>query len=182
VSDPAAPRPARREDAPAPPDLPSRTRRSAIYGLLTVLIAGSVAALVRDDPYGKELWPFSAYPMYSVRLRGWSARPHRLFGVLRDDPASEIPLVASEYLYPIEHARFYIALRTLETDRSPGGALDAALRDTLERYESRREAGLHGGPALRGVRLYELYYRLDRRASNRDRPNDRRLLFEVLSP
>jgi hypothetical protein len=181
VREPAAPKPARK-DPPAPPDPPPRRRRLLIYGLLSVLISGSVIAMVRDDPYGKELWPFSAYPMYSVRLRGWAARPHRVFGVLRDDPAREIPLIASEYLHPIEHSRFYIALRTLEQDRSPGGALDATLRDTLARYESRRKAGLHGGPALRGLRLYELYYRLDRRASNRDRPDGRLLLFEVASP
>ena len=63
-----------------------------------------------------------------------------------------------------------------KSDRDRDRALAAALRDTLERYEANRRAGATDGPALRGVRLYELQYRLDPRARNRDRPDERRLL------
>ena len=116
--------------------------------------------------------------MYSNTPR-WTARPHRLFGILRDDPEREIPLVESAYL-PIDNARFYIALRSME--RAGNRALEAALRDTLERYEANRKAGGHQGPPLRGIRLYELRYRLDRWARNSNRPDGRRLLFEVNEP
>ena len=160
-----------------------RPRRAAAYLTIAVLLAGSVVAMVRDDAYGKELWPFSAYPMYSTTLRTWSVRTHRLFGVVRGDPTREFPLVGALYLHPFEHTRFYFALNRVERlgDRD---LLEAAIRDTLVRYEARREAGRHAGPALEGVRLYELDWRLDPRASpaERERPQTRRLLLEVAAP
>jgi len=163
-------------------DPPAKPRRAAIYAALLALVAGSLIAIVRDDPYGKELWPFSAYPMYSQPMRGWSARSHRLFGVLRDDESREIPLIAGAYLYPVEHTRFYIALASIEQQKDRDAALATLLRDTLSRYEARRAAGLHDGPPLRGIRLYALKWRLDPWARNRDRPDERKLLLEVGAP
>jgi hypothetical protein len=156
---------------------PTRARRLPVYALLATMIGGFAVAVVRDDPLGKELWPFSAYPMYSGRPGGWIATSRRVFGVPRDETADEIPLVTDEYLYPIEHARFYVALRAIQLggDRS----LEPALRDTLARYEANRRSGRHHGPPLRAIRLYEVRCRLDPKATNRDRPDDRRLLFEV---
>ena len=50
----------------------------------------------------------------------------------------------------------------------------------LTRYEARRRAGQHDGPALRGVRLYLLRWRLvDRVPRNPDAPDERRLLLEI---
>jgi hypothetical protein len=158
---------------------PRGLRRAAVFALLAVLVGGTLVAIVRDAPLGKELWPFSAYPMYSGRPGGWTATSHRLFGVPRDEAAAEIPLLADEYLYPIEHARFYIAMRVIE--RGGDRSLEPALRDTLARYEANRRSGLHHGPALRAIRLYEERYRLDPKATNRDRPDGRRLLFEVVA-
>jgi len=167
---------------PGAADPPSRLRRVAMYALLGVLVGGSIVAIVRDDKSGRELWPFSAFPMYSNRP-GWISRSHRVFGVLREDPTREIPLIADEYLYPIEHSRFYMAIRRMEeSGRDRDQALAAALRETLERYEANRKAGRHHGPALRAVRLYELQYRLDPWARNRDRADERRLLAEVAAP
>jgi len=157
---------------------PTRGRRREVYALVAVLVLGSLVAIVRDDPFGKELWPFSAFPMYSNRA-GWIARSHRLFGVLREDPAREFPLIEDEYLFPIKKFRFYLALRRMEQDRDRDRVLGAALRDTLERYEANRRAGRHHGPALSGIRLYESKYRLDARATDRDHPDSRRLIFEV---
>lgn len=159
-------------------DLPTKRRRVAVYALVGALVGGSIVAIVRDDPFGKELWPFSAFPMYSNRA-GWNTRLHRVFGVLREDPTREISLIEDEYLYPIKKFRFYLALRRMERDRDRDRVLGAALRDTLERYEANRRAGRHHGPALRGVRLYELKYRLDSHAADRDQPDSRRLIFEV---
>ena len=85
------------------------------------------------------------------------------------------------YLHPYEHTRFYFALNRLERQRDHGPLL-AAMRDTLQRYEARRIQGRHGGPALVGVRLYELDWRLDARATDRTKPESRWLLLEVASP
>ena len=68
---------------------PTRGRRREVYALVAVLVLGSLVAIVRDDPFGKELWPFSAFPMYSNRA-GWIARSHRLFGVLREVTESDV--------------------------------------------------------------------------------------------
>ena len=57
-----------------------------------------------------------------------------------------------------------------------------ALRDLLRRYEERRRAGQHDGPPLRGLRLYRLQWQLDLWGRNRDQPNQRDLLFELLEP
>ena len=164
----------------APPpaaDPPSVLRRAAVFALLATLVVGTLVAIVLDYPLGRELWPFSAYPMYSGPAVGWTATTHRVFGVPRDESADEIPLLADEYLYPIEHARFYVALRTIE--RGGPRSLEPALRDTLARYEANRRSGRHHGPALRAIRLYELRFRLDAKATGREGPDGRRLLFEV---
>jgi hypothetical protein len=159
---------------------PRGLRRAAVFALLAVLVGGSIVATVRDDSYGEELWPFSAYPMYSHVIRTWSVSSHRLFGVLRDDPGRELPLVGGDYLSPIGHTSFYIGLTRIERMRDRA-KLEVALRDTLSRYEARRRAGLHDGPPLQAIRLYELRWRLDPRHAPRDVPDSRRLLLEVAS-
>lgn len=161
--------------APFPPK-----RRAAAYAVIVLLVGGTVVAMVRDDPYEKELWPFSAYPMYSTTLRGWSVRTHRVFGVLREDPTRELPLIGDR-LHPFEHTRFYFILSRLERNRDRK-SLETALRDTLVRYEARRRAGDQDGPAISAVRLYELDWRLDPRATDRETAFGRRLLLEVASP
>ena len=55
---------------------------------------------------------------------------------------------------------------------------DRFLRDYLDRYERRRAARQHGGPALGGIRLYELHWTMDRGASNVDAPDRRTLIYE----
>jgi hypothetical protein len=163
--------------SPTASDVPSAPRRAVVFALLAIMLAGFAVAIVLDYPLGKELWPFSAYPMYSGRPGGWTATSHRVFGVPRDETAAEIPLITDEYLYPIEYARYYVALRAIE--RGGARTLEPALRDTLARYEANRQNGRHHGPELRAIRLYELRTRLNPKAANRERPDGRRLLFEV---
>jgi hypothetical protein len=169
---------------PAPPtadELPSTPRRAAVLALVSILIVGSVIAFVRDDPHGEDLWPFSAYRMYSFTIRTWGVTTHRLFGVLREDGRSEIPLMGRDDLYPIGHNSYYFTLRRIERMRD-SARLEAALRDTLSRYEARRRAGLHDGAPLQAIRLYELRWRLDPRRTPREAPDSRRLLLEVAPP
>ena len=84
-------------------------------------------------------------------------------------------------LYPMEHNSYYFTLRRIERMRDPA-RLEAAVRDTLSRYEARRRAGLHDGAPLQAIRLYELRWRLDARRTPREVPDSRRLLLEVASP
>jgi hypothetical protein len=160
----------------------SRARRAVIYAALAVVVGGGLYAIVIDAPYAEEPWPFSAYPMYSELRRGRSVERHRLFGVTREEPAQEIPLVDPSYLYPLEHSRFYFTLGRIERRKDGRRSLETAMRDALDRYEARRRAGEHHGPPLRALRLYALHWQLDPYARNRDAPELRRLLFEVASP
>jgi hypothetical protein len=149
-----------------------------IYVAIATIIGASALAIVLDPPLIHEPWPFSAYRLYAQKMPNDYIRRHRLFGVTREEPAREIPLV-DEYLEPFEHLRFTDALRQLQREKHPE-RLEEGLRDMLARYEARRRAGKHDGPALRGVRLYLLRWRLvNRLPRNRDVPDERRLLLEV---
>jgi hypothetical protein len=57
--------------------------------------------------------------------------------------------------------------------------LRAALRWTLDRYETLRASGRHDGPALRGMRLYIVTWPIHPQAANRDAPLQRQLVAEV---
>jgi hypothetical protein len=57
------------------------------------------------------------------------------------------------------------------------------LMDALQRYERRRIAGLHTGPALRGLKLVkQIYANPDPFARDIDRPTREEVIAEVLLP
>jgi hypothetical protein len=96
-------------------------------------------------------------------------------GVLADDASVEIRLTDPAYFAPMPI--YYQRLNFRSVARKPG-VRDALLRDYLDRYERRRTADQHGGPALQGIRLYELYWTMDRSASNVGAPERRTLVYE----
>ena len=59
---------------------------------------------------------------------------------------------------------------------------DRMLGDYLRRYEQLRLAGRHDGPRLKGLRLYEWYWTMDRDASNAKSPDKQTLLYEFPAP
>ena len=175
--------PSRRDEvSPGVPIVPSRPRRIVVYAAVSAVVLGSVYAIVRDQPYEKELWPFSSYPMYSRVWRGRAVTRYRLFGVVRDDPAGrEIPMNRREYTLPMDFSRFYFSLDRIR-QKSGGSGLEPAIRNTLERYEAQRAAGLHDGPPLSAIRLYEQRWRLDPSAADRTKPLASRVVLEVRAP
>jgi hypothetical protein len=56
--------------------------------------------------------------------------------------------------------------------------LAAITRDYLKRYEQRRQAGLHNGAPLKGLRMYLYQWHMDRDASNRASPQ-RSVFYET---
>jgi hypothetical protein len=78
------------------------------------------------------------------------------------------------------HLRLILSEFHADPQRHP--LLRTALQDCLARYEDLRRSGRHNGPALVGVRLYRLRWRLDRWARNVDRPDSRTLILEVRKP
>ncbi len=151
----------------------TRWRRRAVYGLIAVIVAGHLY----DVATGGEHWPFSSYPMYSHLNREWTLSFPRLVGIRRD--GSELPLWRTEYLAPLDQSRLDQALGGMLSRPDWRTRVGAALADCLARYERRRRAGAHDGPALRALRLYDLGWTLDRAARNVDAPDRRRLLLEV---
>ena len=155
----------------------TRVRAWLAHAVIAVVAGGGLLAIATDD----ERWPFSPYAMYSW-IRPASYTTNALVGVTAEGPQHEFPLFAEAYLHPFDAARLRDVLGHLMRRQRPVPALRQALRDCLRRYERRRRAGLHDGPALRGIRLYRLTWELVPGASNLERPEGKELLFEVARP
>ena len=145
-----------------------------------VLIAGVILGSAYDIATRQEHWPFSDYPMFSAIHRATVLEWPRLFGVMAD--GSEIALVSHEYLWPLDQSRLPIGLRHIYGTERNATRLHAALEDCLERYERRRIAGHHDGPALRGIRLYVVAWDIEPYARNLDQPRSRQLIGEATLP
>lgn len=161
----------------------SRQRVWLLQAVIALLVGGSLYHIVAD----KEHWPFSNYPMYLTVEQWDSSEQLQLFGVVREEPHQEIPLRDIRYLHPFHRSRIHAAFTwiLIKTEGNPEKRqqmLSEGLRDRLRRYEELRMAGRHDGPPLRGIRLYQSRWRLDARAQNVDRPDERWLLAEVRRP
>jgi len=153
----------------------SKLRMLLLHAVIALLISGSLYDIVT---FG-EHWPFSSYRMYSNLQRERSLSSVRLFGVTKEEPHREIPLLAFQHIQPFNQSRLAVALRRLNLKPQRQQLLDEALRDCLTRYETLRRVGRHDGPPLQGIRLYRLQWQLDPRARNVDQPDHRELLGEV---
>jgi hypothetical protein len=144
-------------------------RRLVANGVLLAILLGSAAAIVT----GKELWPFSPYPMFSSLRGGPSLGSLWFRGVLAD--GTEVQLPGSRAFHPLRLAQLTAALERLSGDR-----LEEALLDLLTRYGVRRRAGRHDGPPLKGLRLYRMTFAFDPDPAGRDRPISRELVAEAV--
>jgi hypothetical protein len=156
----------------------TRVRTWLAHAVIAVVAGGGLVAIATDS----EHWPFSPYPMYSW-LRPASYTTQVLFGVTAEAPGREFPLFARAYIYPFNAAvvRDSFSLQ-LRRDAARPERTRQALLDCLRRYERRRRARLHDGPALRAMRLYRLTWALLPGATNFDRPEGKELLLEVGRP
>lgn len=152
-----------------------RTRLLLAYGVIAIIFTGSMYDIIND----RDHWPFSAYPMFSVIPTREPVRLLRLFGVSEEPDGHEVPLVATEYLAPFDDLRLQgrLALLTAPDSRQQ---LDEALSNCLARYQARLREHRIDGPSLRGIRLYQLEWQFQPHAANRERPDSRELIAEVL--
>ena len=151
-------------------------RRWCVYGLVTVMVGGHLSALALD----RELWPFSQYPMYARATNERTVLMPRLVGVRRD--GGEIALLDSRYLEPFDQARLMQVLAALLQHPDGRERAATALVDCLDRYERRRRAGAHDGPALGALRLYHMLWTLEPTARNVNAPERRDVVVEVTRP
>jgi hypothetical protein len=155
------------------------TRRALLANaVIVLLVIGSLFTIVFD----KEYWPFSQYPMYSELHQKDELSRLQLYGVTKEEPHDEIPM-RDEYLSPLSPSRVLTAFRRLNSTGNSTEkrqeSVNRALLDSLEFYEKRRQAEWHDGPALQGIRLYEVRWQLDAKAENVDQPEYRELVTEV---
>lgn len=159
----------------------SKRRLLFINGVIIFLIVNSLL----DIAIGKQHWPFSNYPMFARAeagtLNDYTFSQLKLYGVTQGVRPREIPL-RGRYIQPFDEGRLRAAFDRMNSKTDPEERqrlLNGALRDFLRRYERLRQAGRLDGPPLQGIRLYELHWRLDPRAANRERPDYRELVAEV---
>jgi hypothetical protein len=148
-------------------------RRAFLNIVFAALIGGSVYDIARDQ----EHWPFSQYPMFSGVWRASSFTWLRVFAVT--DDGREFALDANRYIWPFDLSRLPKALRQVLDSPELAPRLDEALTGLLWRYHELARAGVHDGPPLAALRLYELEWTIDPAAANIDSPDRRRLLATV---
>jgi glycosyltransferase involved in cell wall biosynthesis len=147
--------------------------------LAAALVAATACGSLYDIATDREHWPFSPYAMFSFVERRPTLRALRLFGVTGDAALPEIPLLDSRFIQPFDQCRLTTALAGTYYNVARRPLITLMLRDVLERYERLRLAGVHDGPPLQAVRLYELDWTLDPHAANVSFPDRRQQLAEV---
>lgn len=149
-----------------------RLPKAEVNTIIAIVLLGSFAAI----GFGIELWPFSHYPMFAGVQTERETR-FRLYGVTDERQPREVPLL-NEYLYPFAEVTLVFSFNRFSRTGNEA-SMQRAARDCLRRYERRRLAGLHDGPPLKSVRLYEAIWRFEKWTGDRDTPLEKRLILEV---
>ena len=151
----------------------SRGRRYLVHGVIAVLLLGHGYDIARQQ----EHWPFSNYPMWARLSKEWHVRGVAPVGLTDDSPPQEVDLMNPAYFAPMPLQYQRLKFQGLTRGRKAADR-DKVLGDYLRHYEKRRAAGLHDGPPLVGVRLYERYWDMNKHASNAGAPDRTTLLYE----
>jgi hypothetical protein len=151
----------------------SKGRYALANTLILLILTASFYDIVRDE----EHWPFSQYPMFNRVTSSRELKWLRLYGVTQE--GKEFPLIRYADVFPFDQSRLSKGLGSIAVRPGAAAQLHAALANCLERHERQRQKGWHDGPALSGLRLYEVRWTLDPRAANVDTPDSRRLIAEV---
>lgn len=163
-------------DPPATPM--SRGRMIVATTVISIIIAGQAYDIER----ARENWPFSNYPMFSRLPEQRDFSRFVLIGI----PANRAPvdLGKPEYCAPMPPFHVRIAMDAASRSRKdPVAAMQAVARDYLRQYEARRKAGLHDGPPLRGIQVYQLNWDdVDSWAASARTPDSQTLIFDSRRP
>ncbi len=148
--------------------------RVALASSVVLVLAG---AQLFDIAVQAEHWPFSHYNMY-VTPATEALSLIEIDGVTRD---GEVSLDPREF-HPFDEVRLPYALSTILEGDDWRSRAQLALRNLHELYEQGRSSGSHDGPHLESLRLYRLQWRVEPTLANRDRPDQKTLLYEMPIP
>jgi hypothetical protein len=142
-----------------------------VYGVVGVIVLGHVYEIVRQQ----EHWPFTNYEMWAKVTRDWHVSEIVPVGVSDEPEPREVDLRNPAYFAPMPlHYQRLNFRRAASREK----LRDRMIEDYLRRYEFLRSHGKHNGPPLKGLRLYEWYWLMDRSASNAQAPDRRTLLYQ----
>jgi hypothetical protein len=147
-------------------------RKRLVSGVIVFIIAGYMYDSIRQHAN----WPFHPFTMFSVLPRTRSHSVWRLVGV--DKAGRELFLSDPGYSNPIliYHVRLAFA-RAI--DAKDCAKLQKFSREYLDRYARHRIDGMHAGPELAGLRMYELKWNaIDPWAKNVATPDQKILAFD----
>jgi hypothetical protein len=141
--------------------------------LVTLAAFGFIIIQLFEMLYKREDWPFSCYKMFSG-IRRKRRRVLHLYGAAWDGSQErELMLVDPKCLFPFDQTRLGYAFKGLLREKNSDRKILEALKDCYERYETRRQGGLHSGPYLEEVRLYWVEWEILAYAQNRYSPENR---------
>lgn len=162
---------------PSGPDPRTRWGMSRASVLLAcALFAALVGGQLYDIALHKEHWPFSPYRMYAGEQED-SLTWVQLYGVT---PDGEQFLDPRTYFHPFDESRLPGALGGhVVTGDDAQARTRTALQNLYDLYERGRLAGWHAGPKLTALRMYRVRWKIERTASNKDRPEEKILLDEL---
>ena len=142
-----------------------------VYAVVGVIVLGHLHEIVRQQ----EHWPFTNYEMWARVTRDWHVAEVVPVGITDEPEPREVVLLDPAYFAPMP-----LNYQRLNFRRAAGRAnlRDRILEDYLRRYDHLRTTGRHDGPPLKGVRLYEWYWMMDRHAGNAASPERKTLLYQ----
>lgn len=147
-----------------------------VAGVFAFIVGGHLIEVVTQ----REHWPFSPYQMWSRATQDWNLTDERLYGVTDEASPREILLQDPTYFHPLpsRFMRLHMIKGINEKAKGNSQHLDAITADYLTRYEERRKAGLHSGPPLKGLRMYQFHWTMVLDGSNADKP-DLSLMYQT---
>lgn len=151
-----------------------------VYAILAVLIAGHLFEVVTQH----EHWPFSPYQMWSKPSLGWDVNREMLRGVT-DEPTPREVAIGPGQLSPIPYQMVVVNMQTAKRAVQEGRPKDAEqiINGLLTHYNNRLAAGKFQGMKLKGLRLYQVTWKMDTDASEASlqNPSETKLLYPVLT-
>lgn len=151
----------------------SLSRQIAVDCVAFILVFGHIYCHV----FNRDFFPFSNYPMFSALYHKsdgfYILTSYIIYGIVRGS-SDETRLAAFNHTRPFENWRLGATLHDLKTINDE--LFSQAMADVLNRYHKLKNAGVHNGPELIGLRLCQVSWKIDPLAANRHAPDSSKLI------